>query len=241
MRFFYLLLYLALALSLSNCIKRKTIDTIVSPGSPELKMIQRLDSAAVVFDEIMSSSDRQVPDAILRSARCVVIMPGLTSYSLVVGAQWGSGFIACRKPNGSGWRGPGAVSLKGGSFGFQIGGRETNLLLLVMNKNAEQRLLANQITLGVDASAAAGPVGRSVGAQTNLALQSEILSWSQSTGLFAGVSLQGAALREDSDALGVLYGKPVSNRDVMSGKVKTPRSAKLLMRVLNKYPPKLGA
>jgi lipid-binding SYLF domain-containing protein len=235
---------LGLCLAGTGCAERKamrTIDSIVSPGSAKLKMIQRLDSAAVVFDEIMSSRDKTVPANILERAQCVVLMPGLQSVSFVVGAQWGSGFVVCRKKNGKGWSAPGAVTLKGGSFGFQVGGQQTNLMLLVMNRSAEDRLLSNQITLGVDASAAAGPVGRSVGAQTNLEMQAEILSWSQSSGLFAGVSLQGAALREDKDSLQALYGKPLTNREVVTGKVKPPQSAHLLLQVLNQYSPELGA
>jgi lipid-binding SYLF domain-containing protein len=238
------LVTLGFCLAGTGCAERKamkTIDSIISPGSARLKLIQRFDTAAVVFDEIMSSRDKTVPANILARAQCVVLMPGLQSVSFVVGAQWGSGFVVCRKPNGKGWSAPGAVTLKGGSFGLQIGGQQTNLMLLVMNRGAEDRLLSNQITLGVDASAAAGPVGRSVGAQTNLEMQAEILSWSQSSGLFAGVSLQGAALREDADTLRLIYGQPVTNRQVITGNVKPPESARLLLRVLNRYSPRLGA
>ena len=238
----------ALAISLGTvlavlpaCSKRKQIESILSPGSPALKLTAQMDQAAVVFDEIMSSGDKSIPMDVLRRAQCVMIMPGLKSYSFVVGARWGSGFLSCRGPKGGGWTAPGAVTLKGGSFGLQVGGLETNLLLFFMNRDAEDKLLSNQITLGVDASAAAGPVGRTVGAQTDIAMEAEVLSWSQSSGLFAGISLQGAALREDTDTLRVLYGKAITNRQVVRGRTRIPQSAKLLVSVLTKYSPRAGA
>ncbi len=229
-----------LTLLMPACAKRAAIDSIVSPGSPDLKVLAEMDQAAVVFDEIMSSDDKSIPRSILDRAQCVVIMPGLKSYSFVVGAQWGSGFLSCRGKRGVGWTGPGAVSLKGGSFGLQVGSRDTDLLLLLMNQGAEEKLLSNQITLGVDASAAAGPVGRSVGAQTDLQMNAEILSWSRASGLFAGISLQGAALRQDESTLQVLYGRATTNRQAITRR-KSPASAKVLLGVLRKYSPRAGA
>ena len=223
------------------CSKHRAIESVLSPGSPGLKLIAQMDQAAVVFDEIMSSGDKSIPAAVLQRAQCVVIMPGLKSYSFVVGARWGSGFLSCRGRKGAGWSAPGAVTLKGGSFGLQVGSLDTNLILFLMNKNAEDKLLSNHFTLGADASAAAGPVGRTVGAQTNIGMDTEVLSWSQSSGLFAGVSLQGAALREDNDTLRLLYGKDTSNQQVVAGRTRIPQSAKLLIGVLKKYSPRAGA
>ncbi len=169
-----------LVLTAAACSSRHAalVNKITNPGSPELKLIVRLDESAAVFDQIMSSVDQGVPRDILDRAACVVIIPSMQTYSLIVGAEWGSGFVSCRKKKGVGWSAPGAVSLKGGSFGLQVGSQETNLLLLIMNRSAESRLLGNNFTIGLDASAAAGPVGRSVGAETNASLNAEILSWS---------------------------------------------------------------
>jgi lipid-binding SYLF domain-containing protein len=185
---------LVLAAAACSCRHGALVNKITNPGSPELKLIVRLNESAAVFDQIMSSVDQGVPRDILDRAVCVVIIPSMQTYSLIVGAEWGSGFVSCRKKKGGGWSAPGAVSLKGGSFGLEVGSRETNLLLFIMNRSAESRLLGNNFTIGLDASAAAGPVGRSVGSETNASLNAEILSWSQSSGLFAGISLQGATL-----------------------------------------------
>ena len=231
---------LCLAIGMCGCKYAPLLHKVTSPGSPELKLIVRLDQLAEVFDEIMSSGDNGIPDDIIERAICVVIMPGVRTYSFVVRAEWGSGFVSCRRKNGIGWTAPGAVSLKGGSFGLQLGSRETDLLVLIMNRAAESRLLANDITIGVNASAAAGPVGRSIGAQTNAAFDAEILSWSRSTGLFAGVSLQGATLRQDDSTLRVLYGRDITNRDVVLGQVKVPKDAQRLIRVLDRYSPRAG-
>ncbi len=230
-----LLASLVLAAVMGSCRHDAVLNRITNPGSPELKLIVRLDQSAAVFDEIMSSVDQGVPRDILDRAACVVIIPGLQTYSLVVGAEWGSGFVSCRNKNGIGWSAPGAVSLKGGSFGLQVGSQETNLLLLIMNRSAESRLLGGNITIGVDASAAAGPVGRSVGAETNARLSSEILSWSQSSGLFAGVSLQGALLRQDDSALKVMYGRDITNRNAVEGETRVPKIAQNLIHVLDRY------
>jgi lipid-binding SYLF domain-containing protein len=229
------LVTLLLASVTCSCRHLRIINKVTNPGSPELKLIVHLDQSAAVFDQIMSSVDQGVPLEILNRAECVVIIPGLQTYSLVVGAEWGSGFISCRKKKGVGWTAPGAVSLKGGSFGLQLGSRETNLLLLIMNKSAESKLLGNEFTIGVNASAAAGPVGRSVGAQTNASFNAEILSWSQSSGLFAGVSLQGAALRQDDATLQLLYNRAITNREVVEKQVRVPKIAQNLVGVLDRY------
>jgi len=225
---------------LCGCSHRALLTSLTSPGSPELKMIVRLDESAAVLDEILSSPDKGIPHEILARSQCVVIMPGLESYSLVVGAEWGSGFISCRAKGGAGWTAPGALSLEGGSFGFQIGGGATDLLLLVMNQGAEDKLLRADFTIGVDAFAAAGPVGRSVGADTGSALKAEILSWSHSSGLFAGVSLEGAVLRQDAATLQLLYARAITNRQVVMGRTKVPQDARRLIGVLEHYSPRFG-
>lgn len=230
-----------LATFMCGCRHGSFLRRVSNPGSRELRLVVRLDQSAAVFDQILSSPDQGIPQEILDRAVCVVIVPRLQTFSLVIGAEWGSGFISCRRKAGVGWTAPGAVSLKGGSFGLQVGSRETDLLLLIMNEGAESRLLANDITIGVNASAAAGPVGRSVGAQTNVAFEAEILSWSRSTGLFAGVSLQGVTIRQDNSTLQMLYSPQITNRDVVLGKVKIPKDAQRLSRVLDRYSPRAGS
>jgi SH3 domain-containing YSC84-like protein 1 len=226
---------LVLAAAACSCRHAALVNKITNPGSPELKLIVRLDESAAVFDQIMSSVDQGVPRDILDRAACVVIIPSMQTYSLIVGAEWGSGFVSCRKKKRVGWSAPGAVSLKGGSFGLQVGSQETNLLLLIMNRSAESRLLGNNFTIGLDASAAAGPVGRSVGAETNASLNAEILSWSQSSGLFAGISLQGATLRQDDSALKVMYDREITNRNAVEGQTRIPKIAQNLVHVLDRY------
>src|SRR6185437_15759043 len=145
-------------------------------------------------------------------------------------------FFSCRKQNGVGWSAPGSIRVEGGSFGLQIGGTETDVFMLVMNEKGMDRLLSTKFTLGGDASVAAGPVGRSTQAETDAALTAEILTWSRQRGLFAGVSLSGATLREDSDWNRDLYGKSIKNRDiVMKGTVAVPKAAEGLISELNRY------
>src|SRR6185437_8209754 len=145
-------------------------------------------------------------------------------------------FFSCRKQNGVGWSAPGSIRVEGGSFGLQIGGTETDVFMLVMNEKGRDRLLSTKFTLGGDATAAAGPVGRSAQAETDAALTAEILTWSRQRGLFAGVSLSGATLREDSDWNRDLYGKKVTNRDIIiKGSVEVPKAAEGLMTELNRY------
>ena len=147
----------------------------------------------------------------------------------------GKGYISCRNRNGIGWTAPGTVRIEGGSFGFQIGGSETNVVLLVMNRRGADRLLKSKFTLGAGASVAAGPVGRSTKAETDALLHAQILSWSRSRGVFAGVSLQGATLRPDLDDNRDLYGKRLSNRDIIHKNTPIPAAAKEFISLLNKY------
>ena len=165
-----------------------------------------------------------------------MIVPGLKKGAFIVGAKYGKGFVSCRRAGGVGWSAPGSVRVEGGSFGFQMGGSETDVFMLVMNDKGMDRLLSTKFTLGADASVAAGPVGRSTQAETDAALTAEILTWSRQRGLFAGISLSGATLREDSDWNRDLYGKKITNRDIiMKGNVKPPKEAEALITELNRY------
>lgn len=196
---------------------------------------RRLEEAAAVFSEIMGIADRSIPQDLLDKAHCAVIVPGLKKGAFIFGGKYGRGFISCRKAENVGWSAPGAVRVEGGSFGLQIGGSETDVIMLVMNERGAQKLLSSKFTLGGDASVAAGPVGRTASAETDALLRAEILTWSRSRGVFAGVSLQGATLRRDQAAVKALYGRDYENRDIVLKNVPAPPAAGRLISLLNKY------
>lgn len=194
---------------------------------------RRLADSATMFKEIMDTPDRSIPRDLLKSAECAVLVPGLKKAGFIVGAKYGRGFASCRTPKG--WSAPVAMRVEGGSVGFQIGASETDIILLVMNKRGMDRLLSSKFTLGAEASVAAGPVGRESQAQTDVTMRAEILSWSRSRGVFAGIALQGATLRADEDTDKDLYGKVVDRADVLNGKVDTPPAAAELISTLTRY------
>jgi lipid-binding SYLF domain-containing protein len=170
----------------------------------------------------------------------VVIVPGLKKAAFVVGGKFGRGFFSCRTRGGHGWSGPAAVRVEGGSFGFQIGGSETDVIMLVMNRRGAERLLSSKFTLGADASVAAGPVGRTASAETDAYMTAEILTYSRARGLFAGIALSGATLREDLDSNEALYGKKLTNKDIIEGGAAAPPAAAQFVSTLNKYSTRRG-
>src|SRR5712691_7957909 len=196
---------------------------------------KRLNAAADVLNETMSAPDKGIPQDLLDKATCAVIVPNVKKGAFIVGAKYGRGFIVCRKENGSDWSAPAGVKVEGGSVGFQIGGSETDVVMLVMNRGSIDKLLSSKFTIGADASAAAGPVGRTSSAETDAQLHAEILTYSRARGLFAGVSLEGATLRPDDDANADMYGKAMSNKDIVLGSVQPPASAANLLAALNKH------
>jgi SH3 domain-containing YSC84-like protein 1 len=196
---------------------------------------ERMQAATEVFSEVMSAADKGIPQDLLNKAHCVVIVPGLKKGAFIIGGKYGRGFVSCRSSSGHGWSAPGAIRVEGGSVGLQIGASETDVILLVMNASGADRLLSSQFTLGGEGEVAAGPVGRSATAQTDALMRAEILSWSRSRGVFAGISLQGATLREDLDANQVLYGERLENRDIVMKGVAPPAAASSLLDELNKY------
>lgn len=199
----------------------------------EAQTVARLHTAATVFDEVMTMGDRAIPADLLKKAECVAIVPGLKKGAFVVGGKFGRGFVSCR--TATGWSAPAGIRMEGGSFGFQIGGTEIDVILTIMNKRGVDRLLSNKFTLGGDASVAAGPLGRTASAQTDVAMTAEILSWSRSRGIFAGVALEGATLRGDTDANLDLYGKPLDTRQIVTGPTEVPAVARPLVDRLSKY------
>ena len=203
--------------------------------------VKRLEQAAVIFGEVMATPDKGIPEDLLAKAHCIVIVPSLKTAAFIVGAKYGKGYLSCRGKDGAGWSAPGTVRIEGGSFGFQIGASETDLIMLVMNEGGEGKLLSSKFTLGGEASVAAGPVGRTATAQTDAQMHAEILSWSRSQGLFAGIALEGATLRQDLDDNVELYGRRLDNRDVVTSGIAAPRSAARLMMLLSKYSAQLAA
>jgi len=204
-------------------------------GAEKSTPLQRLDEAAAVFQEVMSTPDRSIPQDLLDKAHCIVVVPGLKKGAFILGAKYGKGYLSCRKKEGPGWSAPGTVRVEGGSVGFQIGGSESDVIMLVMNERGATKLLSSKFTLGGEGLVAAGPVGREATAQTDAAMRAEILSWSRARGVFAGISLQGATLRQDLDDNAVIYGKRIPNKDIVQGPTATPQAAEALISLLNKY------
>ncbi len=207
----------------------------VAGAADQPDAVKRLAAAASAFKEVMGVPDKAIPQQLLEKAQCVVVVPDLKSGAFIIGAKYGKGFVFCRKKSGVGWSAPGSVRVEGGSFGLQIGGTETDVFMLIMNERGMERLLSTKFTLGGDATAAAGPVGRSTQAETDAALTAEILTWSRARGVFAGVSLTGSTLREDDDWNKELYGKALKNREIITGNMAPPAGAAPLLEELNKY------
>jgi len=197
----------------------------------------RLKDAATVFSEVTSTPDKGIPQDLIERAKCIVIVPSLKKGAFIVGAKYGKGFVSCRGKSDGHWSAPGAVKIEGGSVGFQIGGSETDVVLLVMNDSGAQKLLSSKFTLGAEGQVAAGPVGRTASAETDAKMRAEMLSWSRSRGVFAGISLNGATLREDDEDNAAMYGSKLSNRDIVEKTHEpTPEGAQLIS-MLNKYSP----
>jgi SH3 domain-containing YSC84-like protein 1 len=197
--------------------------------------VQRLETAATVLSDIMEAGDNSIPQDLLDKAHCVVIVPDLKTGAFIVGGKYGKGYVSCRNKTGTGWSAPGTVRIEGGSVGFQIGGSSTDLIMLVMSERGAEKLLSSKFTVGAEASVAGGPVGRTATAQTDAQLHADILSWSRSRGLFAGVAIEGATLREDLDDNATLYGTRLENRVIVRDGMSAPESAAKLIAVLNRY------
>lgn len=202
------------------------------------KTTERLDDAAALFREVMGTPDKSIPQSLLDKASCVILVPGVKKVAFIGSGRYGRGFATCRRESGQGWGPPGAVRIEGGGVGFQIGISSTDLVLLVMNERGMKRLLSSKFTLGADASVAGGPVGRDATAQTDALITAEILSWSRSRGAFAGVSLEGATLRNDIDENEHMYRQRWENKQILTSGQKPPAGAAKLIESLNKYSPR---
>ncbi len=207
---------------------------ICSAGEEEEK---RLKESADALKEIQSNSEKSIPQALFDKAVCVVVVPEVKKGGFVVAGQYGRGFASCRESDGSGWTAPVGMRLEGGSVGLQAGGAASDVVLLIMNAKGMERLLSSKFTIGGEASAAAGPVGRDAKAMTDASMSAEILSWSMSRGVFGGVSLNGSTLRDDKDADKGLYGHEVDRKNVLEGKVEAPPAAQGFIAELTKVSP----
>jgi SH3 domain-containing YSC84-like protein 1 len=194
----------------------------------------RLHEAGDVMSEIASAKDKGIPRDLFEKCRCALIIPGVKKAGFIVAAKYGRGFFSCKNAAGR-FGAPSGVRVEGGSFGFQIGGSETDVLLLVMNQKGAERLLSSKFTLGGDASVAAGPLGRETTAQTDATMRAEMLSWSRSRGIFAGVALDGATLRPDYEAIQDLYGKKLEPKQIVMGGGAVPKAALAFVAQLNKF------
>src|SRR5580693_1499804 len=194
---------------------------------------QRLADSTVVLREMSHASDQGIPQDLLQKARCVIVVPGLKKVALIGGGKYGRGYASCMTRKG--WSPPAAVRIEGGSFGLQLGGSSTDVIMLVLNEGGMKKLLSDKFTLGGEAAAAAGPVGRDTSANTDVLMTAEILSWSRSHGVFAGLSLEGATLRQDLDENAKLYDKPLTNKEILTGTVKRPATAGPFLAQLQRF------
>ncbi len=195
--------------------------------------VNRTHKAAQVFQEIMNAPDQGIPQGLLESAKCIAIIPGDVKFAFIFGGNYGRGLATCR--TGHGWSAPMFVAIDGGSVGYQIGGSSTDIVLLFMNDHALHSLLSDKFKLGADASVAAGPVGRNASAGTDLKLNAEILSYSRTKGVFAGVSLAGAVVQADKSGDRAMYGDNVDRHQILDGRTAVPASARRLLREIDGY------
>src|SRR5579863_869434 len=197
----------------------------------------RLQSAADVFRDVMAAPDKGIPHGLLDRAQCILIVPGMKKAAIGIGADYGKGFAVCRNATG-GFGAPDPVALSGGSLGPQLGVDSTDVILLIMNEKGLNHLIADKFSIGTDAAAAIGPVGRDAAADTDASLRAEILSWSRTHGLFAGASLDGTVIAHDKGETRKLYGREYSGKELIRGSVQPPPASGDLLSELNAYGPR---
>ncbi len=195
--------------------------------------VKRIDAAANVLDEIMGAPDKGIPQEVLESAKCVAVVPSMIKGGFIVGARYGKGVATCR--TSSGWSAPAPITIAGGSWGLQLGGEAVDLVMLIMNDKGMEHLLSSKFKLGAEGSVAAGPVGRQTEANTDWKMRSEVLSYSRARGVFAGLELNGAVVKQDDDDTHVLYGKEVSFKDILEGQVPPPAGSQHSLATVSKY------
>jgi SH3 domain-containing YSC84-like protein 1 len=197
------------------------------------KIDKRLDAARTTIDQIMSTPDKAVPDSIARKAVCIGVVPGMVKGAFIFGAEYGQGVVTCR--TSTGWSAPVFIRMAGGSFGFQAGGQGTDLILVAVNEKGFQDLLHDKFKIGGDASAAAGPVGRDAQASTDLEMKAELLTWSRSRGVFAGVDLNGVSVSQNKEDTEAMYGADYSFQRILHGSVAPPNASAPFLHAVNRY------
>jgi len=231
-----------MATGCSHQVKNSSRQTPASENAPESSVaanrpeaLDRLDDSAKVLDELMNAPDNAIPETVLANAKCVMVIPSMIKGGFIVGGRHGRGVVTCRNNKaGSSWTSPAFVTLTGGSWGAQIGAQAVDLVLVFMNQKGVDALMKNNFKLGADASVSAGPLGRTAQAATDASIQSEILSYSRSRGLFAGLELSGASVRRDDDSMKGFYGRDVSIADAINGNVQAPASASNFLSTVRK-------
>ena len=208
-------------------------DESATKDETETKASERIQAAATVLDEIQAASDQGIPEEVLGSAECVAVVPSLIKGGFIVGARYGRGVASCRTPKG--WSAPAFFTIAGGSFGLQIGGQAVDLVMLIMNQNGMKNLLSSQFKLGADASAAAGPVGRHASADTDWKMRAEILTYSRARGVFAGLELAGASVKQDKNSTRDFYGRMVPFKTSLQGTIDPPAGAYPFLQTLAKW------
>jgi SH3 domain-containing YSC84-like protein 1 len=204
-----------------------------SAPEPNTKASGRIEAAGTVLDEIQAAPDQRIPEEVLGSAECVAVVPSLLNGGFVFGGRYGKGVASCRTEKG--WSAPAFFTIGGGSFGLQIGGQATDVIMLIMNKGGMDNLLSSKFKLGGDASAAAGPVGRHAAADTDWKMRAQVLTYSRSRGLFAGLELNGAVIKQDKDSTREFYGRMVPFKTSLKGDVEAPKAAYPFLSTLAKW------
>ena len=201
--------------------------------SNQSDIVKRIAASARVLDEIMAVKDKAIPDRVLRDAQCIAVIPSMIKIAVGFGGNHGKGVATCRTENG--WSAPAPITITGGSWGLQLGGQAIDLVMVVTNQQGMDHLLSSKFKLGVDASAAAGPVGRDAGADTDIKMKAEVLTYSRARGLFAGIELNGATVTQDKDETRLLYGKFVPFSEILSGKVEPTASGRSFLAAVRRY------
>jgi lipid-binding SYLF domain-containing protein len=195
---------------------------------------KRLDASAEVLNEIMATPDKAIPDKVMRDAKCIAVIPSMVKIAVGFGGSHGKGVATCRTESGH-WSAPAPITITGGSWGLQLGGQAVDLVMVVTNDDGMQHLLSSKFKLGADASAAAGPVGRDAGADTDWKMRAEVLTYSRARGIFAGIDLNGSAVTQDKDETRILYGRFVPFSDILSGKIRPRENTKPFLAAVRKY------
>jgi lipid-binding SYLF domain-containing protein len=215
-----------------NAHSQSGVDTNGQPKN-ESDIQKRIEASAHVLDEIMGTPDKAIPDKVMSGAKCIAVIPSMVRIAVVFGGGHGKGVATCRTAQG--WSAPAPITITGGSWGLQLGGEAVDLVLVVMNQRGMDHLLADKFKIGADASAAAGPVGRDAGADTDWKMKSEMLTYSRARGVFAGVDLSGSAITQDKDETRLLYGHMVPFPNILEGKVPAPKGSHAFVATVTKY------